>query len=160
MSLIHLEKWWHVWPIVVKLHLAWVLVDRVHCTFGNCAKVREKTFDPGVAEEKRSAWVRSFDSDALLRYWVPVQCQYSATECHGCSAERWNSAIRCDPYMFLTYFTVTLRTTDKTDIISWRASAGIKRKWQFGSSHSRTQVACFRNSNLVCRYIDISFQII
>ena len=50
----------------MKLHLAWVLVDRVHCTFGNCAKVREKTFDPGVAEEKRSAWVRSFDSDALL----------------------------------------------------------------------------------------------
>lgn len=75
----------------MKLHLAWVLVDRVHCTFGNCAKVREKTFDPGVAEEKRSAWVRSFDSDALLRYCA-TECQYSAsnraTECHGCSAER------------------------------------------------------------------------
>ena len=83
---------------------------------------------------------------------VPVTVPPSAMDAQ---LSAWNSAIRCDPYMFLTYFTVTLRTTDKTDIISWRASAGIKRKWQFGSSHSRTQVACFRNSNLVCRYIDI-----
>ena len=35
------------------------------------AKVREKTFDPGVAEEKRSAWVRSFD---VLRCYIVLQC--------------------------------------------------------------------------------------
>ena len=108
----------------------------------------------------RCSWREAVCLGSKLWLRCATECQYSATECHGCSAERWNSAIRCDPYMFLTYFTVTLRTTDKTDIISWRASAGIKRKWQFGSSHSCTQVACFRNSNLVCRYIDISFQII
>ena len=74
----------------VKLHFAWN-----HCAFGNCAEVREKGFDPGVAEEKRSAWVWSFD-DALP--------SASATECHGCSAELWNStAIRCDPYMILHF---------------------------------------------------------